>query len=186
MEGKINTAEYEKWKETHNCSVNHEGSASKMEMDGISEMFHRSEGLHETKYLNYIGYGDRKTFAGLLASPPYGEPVKKKECVGHVQKRMGTRLRNLKKKTKGLGGKGHGKLTAKLIDELTVYYRKAIRNSCNSITQMKRGIGQLSTTKFLRTISRNIKIVLQETVPGVHGKRRKLKTNCMNTDITLF
>lgn len=140
MTEKINTAEYEEWKETHNCSVNHEGSASKMEMDGISEMFHRSEGLHETKYLNYIGDGDSKTFAGLLASSPYGEPVKKKECVGHVQKRMGTRLRNLKKKTKGLGGKGHGKLTARLIDELTVYYGKAIRNSCHSITHMKRGI----------------------------------------------
>ncbi|XP_076666346.1 uncharacterized protein LOC143367955 [Andrena cerasifolii] len=66
--------------------------------------------------------------------------VDKRDFVEMYLKRIGTRLRNLKNKTKGLGGKGHGKLTAKLIDELTVYYRKAIRNSCNSITQMKRGI----------------------------------------------
>ncbi|KAJ8960473.1 hypothetical protein NQ318_013757 [Aromia moschata] len=32
--------------------------------------------------------------------------VMKKECVGHVEKRMGTRLRNAKKTNKGLGGRG--------------------------------------------------------------------------------
>ena len=32
--------------------------------------------------------------------------VVKKECVGHVQKRVGSALRKLKKENKGLGGKG--------------------------------------------------------------------------------
>ncbi|KAJ8936562.1 hypothetical protein NQ318_017028 [Aromia moschata] len=38
----------------------------------------------------------------------------KKECVGHVEKRMGTRLRNANKTNKGLGGRGPGKLTIKM------------------------------------------------------------------------
>lgn len=62
-------------------------------------------------------------------------PVLKKECVGHVQKRMGTRLRNLKKNTKGLGGKG--KLTRKLIDELSVYYGLAIRRNKDLVKKMR-------------------------------------------------
>ena len=34
-----------------------------------------------------------------------GNVIIKLECVGHYQKRMGTRLRNLKKKEKGLGAR---------------------------------------------------------------------------------
>ena len=44
--------------------------------------------------------------------------VQKKECVGHVQKRVGTRLRKLKKEVKGL----KGKLTEKVIDRLQNFY----------------------------------------------------------------
>ena len=73
-------------------------------------------------------------FFRVLKAAPYGSlEICKKECIGHVQNRMGTRLReivkkcvetvvkggNLKKK-KTLGGKC--KLTGKLIDKLTVYY----------------------------------------------------------------
>lgn len=91
-----------------------------MEVDTVVEMFERSETLHGIKYANYIGDGDSKTFKGIMEKNPYENfEVKKKECIDHVQKRMGTRLRNLKK-VKGLGGKG--KLTAKLIDQLTIYY----------------------------------------------------------------
>lgn len=60
-----------------------------------------------------------------------------KECIDHVQKRMGTRLRNVAK-TKKLSGRG--KLTGKLIDELTIYYGLAIRRHCNSIEDMKKAI----------------------------------------------
>ncbi|KAJ8942713.1 hypothetical protein NQ318_017012 [Aromia moschata] len=38
----------------------------------------------------------------------------KTECVGHVEKRMGTRLHNAKKTNKGFGGRGSGKLTIKM------------------------------------------------------------------------
>ncbi|KYQ60348.1 hypothetical protein ALC60_00756 [Trachymyrmex zeteki] len=58
-----------------------------MEVDGIVEMFSRSETLHGLKYCQYIGDGDSKTFKDIT--------VLKKECFDHVQKRMGTRLRTL-------------------------------------------------------------------------------------------
>lgn len=57
--------------------------------------------------MDYIGDGDSKTFKAISDAQPYGPNylVKKRECIGHVQKRMGTRLRNLKKQHK-LGGRG--------------------------------------------------------------------------------
>lgn len=111
-----NTEEYYEWLTEHeeNCSKNHEGSAGKMEVSAITEMFSRSEEEYGVKYGNYIGDGDSKTFKAILDLNPYGDDftVVKSECVGHVEKRMGTRLRNAKKLHK-LGGKG--KLTDALI-----------------------------------------------------------------------
>ncbi|EFN83769.1 hypothetical protein EAI_02753, partial [Harpegnathos saltator] len=49
----------------------------------------------------------------------------------HVQKRMGTRLRNLKKNVRGIGGRD--KLTGKLIDDLSLYFSLAIRKNHDSI-----------------------------------------------------
>ncbi|XP_029177754.1 uncharacterized protein LOC114945652 [Nylanderia fulva] len=140
-EKKVDTTEYEEWKTSHanECQANHEGSAGKMEVDAIIEMFQRSEQLHQVKYVNYIGDGDSKTFKGLLESQQVeNSSVKKKECIDHVQKRMGTRLCKLKNAMKGLGEKG--KLTAKLIDELSVYFGLAIRRNHNSIENMRREI----------------------------------------------
>lgn len=53
---KEGTAEYEEWVKTHNitCQMNHQGSAGKMEVDAIVEMFSRSETLHGIKYSNYM------------------------------------------------------------------------------------------------------------------------------------
>lgn len=154
---KLNTAEYEEWKEEHiesnQCSANHTGASGNMEVSSIIEMFKRSIVKHGLRYVNYIGDGDSKTYSGILKTKPYGEDfvVNKKECVGHVQKRMGTRLRDLVKKTveeKIVNGKkiqkktlsGKGKLTSKLIDKLTVYYGLAIRRNCESVEKMKDAI----------------------------------------------
>lgn len=97
---KTYTKEYEEWLEDHeeNCSKNHEGSAGKMEVDSMVEMFTKSEEKFSVKYGNYIGDGDSKTFKAILELNPYGDKltVVKNECIGHVQKRMGTRLRNLR------------------------------------------------------------------------------------------
>ncbi|XP_066248788.1 uncharacterized protein [Euwallacea similis] len=46
-----------------------------------------------------IGDGDSKTHSGIVKAAPYDNiTVNKKECIGHVQKRMGTRLCAVKKK----------------------------------------------------------------------------------------
>ncbi|XP_025263572.1 uncharacterized protein LOC112637650 [Camponotus floridanus] len=132
------TEKYKEWIETHEneCQANHEG---KMEVDAVIEMFQRSNSLHNLKYANYVGNGDSKIFKGIMDSEPYADlTVMKKECIDHVQKRMGTRLRNLKKNTKGLGGKG--KLTSKLIDELSIYYGLAIRRNHDSVEKMRNEI----------------------------------------------
>lgn len=51
---------------------------------------------------------------------------------------MDTQLRILKKTIKGLGGKG--KLTGKLIDELSLYYDLTIWRNSDSIEKMKNEI----------------------------------------------
>lgn len=137
----INTAQYQEWKATHeeHCLANHEGSAGKMEVDAMQKIFMRSVEKYGVKYINYIGDGDSKTYTGIINSNPYGgSKIIKKECVGHVQKRMGSRLRQCKKQNPGIGGRN--KLTAKLIDKLSVYYGLAIRRHNTSKDDMKKAI----------------------------------------------
>ena len=43
--------------------------------------------------MNYLGNGDFKT---ILDSKPYHIPINILPCVGHVKRRMGSRLRKLK------------------------------------------------------------------------------------------
>ena len=55
--------------------------------------------------------------------------VKSLECVGHVQKRVSCRLRDLNKRLKGLGWKD--KLVNTITDRLQNYYGIANRNKKN-------------------------------------------------------
>ena len=74
----------------------------------------------------YIEDGDSKTYKGILNVSSYGDPVvqkKRKECVGHVEKRMSRRLRNVKRTNKGVGGKGSGKLTESASLQYIMVYR---------------------------------------------------------------
>jgi hypothetical protein len=100
------------------------------------------------RYTHYIGDGDSKAHAEVLKNDPYpGLIVEKLECVGHVQKRVGNRLRKLKStdKTKLADGKtlgGKGRLTDKSINKLQNYYGIAVRKSTGStVYQMKKAIG---------------------------------------------
>jgi len=54
--GKEHDLEYEVWYDEHksHCTANHEGSAGKMEVDGVLEMFQRSVELHNVYYKYYI------------------------------------------------------------------------------------------------------------------------------------
>jgi len=138
---KTDSEEYLEWYETHKdeCSSNHTDSAGKMEVDAVKEMFSASEEKFGVRYLTYIGDGDSKTFKALLDLNPYTNeyPIRKSECVNHVEKRMGTRLRNVRKEKK-LGGKG--KLTENIIKKLTKYYGLAIMRSPESVDNMQRDI----------------------------------------------
>ncbi|XP_015187981.1 PREDICTED: uncharacterized protein LOC107072503, partial [Polistes dominula] len=94
---KLSTEEYKEWYAEHEdtCTANHSGSSGKMEVDSVIEMFQCSLKKLGVMYKNYIGDGDSKTYSGILKAAPYGDQeVVKKECIGHVQKRMGTRLRD--------------------------------------------------------------------------------------------
>ena len=61
--------------------------------------------------------------------------MEKLECIGHIQKRVGNRLRKFKKTIKGLGGKG--RLTDATIDKLQNYYGIAIRRNVGNLEGMK-------------------------------------------------
>ncbi|GFV08003.1 uncharacterized protein TNCV_4785341 [Trichonephila clavipes] len=68
-----------------------------------SIIFQRSETSRKACYTQYLGDGDSKGFLTIKEAKVYGDTeVEKLECVGHVQKRMGTRLRNILKMSKGI------------------------------------------------------------------------------------
>ncbi|GFT37990.1 uncharacterized protein TNCV_4763831 [Trichonephila clavipes] len=101
----------------HVCS-NYKGSAGNMEVVGAYRIF-----VRDVQYNEYYGDGDSKGYESVKNF--YGiNTVTKLECIGHIQKRIGGWLRQLKKTTKGLGGKR--KLTDKLIDKIQNYYGIAI------------------------------------------------------------
>ncbi|GFW93190.1 uncharacterized protein TNCV_3333501 [Trichonephila clavipes] len=137
---------HEEWKLKHqpHCVKNHIGSSSKMEVDGMKEIFQRSVPQRNAKYIKYIGDGDTKTFPELQRTAPYS--IEKVECVGHIQKRMGARLRKLKTMNRGKklsDGKsisGKNRLTDKFIDTITTYYGNAIRQNNRSVSDMRQAI----------------------------------------------
>ncbi|GFV29049.1 uncharacterized protein TNCV_4904221 [Trichonephila clavipes] len=107
----------------------------------------RSETSRKACYTQYLGDGDSKGFLTIKEAKVYGDTeVEKLECVGHVQKRMGTRLRNILKMSKGIklsDGKnisGRGRLTLKEMDSIQHYYGLAIRKNLSSVEDVKRAI----------------------------------------------
>ena len=90
--------EYHVWKTEDKCSINHKSSAGSMESAGAIEIFQQSINNHKLRYNNYIGDGDSSSFNKVVQSKSYGETfiINKLECVGHIQKRLGCRLRTLR------------------------------------------------------------------------------------------
>ena len=86
----------------HSCGANYSGSSPAMEAEGALRIWKRSVELLKLRYTTVISDGDSKTIKMLNDHKPYGEgiTIEKHECVGHVQKRMGKQLRELKSKTK--------------------------------------------------------------------------------------
>ena len=145
-EEKTSHAGYNEWKLNHKCLANHDKSSGAMESAGAVKMFARSINKNNLRYASYIGDGDTSSFNDVVNSKPYGDDVviDKKECIGHVQKRMGTRLRTLRQSKKGMtldDGKkmmGKGSLTDKSINTIQNYYGMAIRQNCENVYTMKK------------------------------------------------
>ena len=146
-------SKYIGWWEQHKskCTINHSGSSDKMETDGAIEMFTRSVEKNNLQYTTFIGDGDSNCFASVkkaLENAPehLSYNVEKEECVGHIQKRMGTALRNFKKKAKGTklsdgkGVSGQGRLTDDLINKIQNYYGQCIRNNKGDLNGMHNDI----------------------------------------------
>ncbi|GFV91924.1 uncharacterized protein TNCV_2975951 [Trichonephila clavipes] len=120
-----------------------------MESEGALRIFSRSLPNYNVRYVQYLGDGDSKGFLRVQESNIYGDefPVEKLECIGHVQKRMGARLRALKnnlKSTKLSDNKpisGRRRLTDAEILLLQKYYDLAIRrNVGKSVADMSKSI----------------------------------------------
>ncbi|GFY06471.1 uncharacterized protein TNCV_412211 [Trichonephila clavipes] len=93
--------------------------------------------MRKLQYVNFLGDGDSKGYASVKYI--YAKnTVAKYECIGHIQKRVGTKLRKLKFKRKDLGSRG--KLTVAFIDKLQNYYGIAIRDNVNNLQGMQRAV----------------------------------------------
>ena len=136
------------------CPKNHDGSAGSMEPAAMMTIFKRSVKTRGLRYTGYLGDGDSKSYSQIRdADPPIytgSKSVKKLECCGHVQKRMGKRLSDKVaehknksweedgKKYKGIGGVG--RLTQKAIKSIQGHYGAAIRSNVGNVPGMKKAI----------------------------------------------
>lgn len=115
-----------------------------MEGIGTQQIFMLSENSYNHRFIKYLGDGDSNSCSSIVASKPYRiTEIQKLECINHVHKHMGVRLRRLKKKCEGnnledeksLSGKN--RLTQKKINQIQFYYGKAIKEIENDLEVMK-------------------------------------------------
>ncbi|GFV92022.1 uncharacterized protein LOC100901629 [Trichonephila clavipes] len=84
-----------------NYKENHFGNSGSMKVSGAIEIFQRSESLHSMQYTKFLADGDARAYKTVNEMQPYGDiGIEKLDCVGYVEKWMGTRLRALKLKIK--------------------------------------------------------------------------------------
>ncbi|GFT17760.1 CCHC-type domain-containing protein [Trichonephila clavipes] len=157
------------WQRRGYSSLNGCGSAGNMEVVGAYRIFERSN-VRNVQYNEYYGDGDSKGYESVKNF--YGiNTVTKLECIGHVQKRVGGRLRQLKKTTKGLGGKN--KLTDKLINRIQNYYGIAIRSNVDSIK---------GTLTWLETFTSEKTVSKDTSVTEIEIKLKKIEQLQINPD----
>ena len=144
-----------------------------MEAEAAPILWGRSEEQHRLRYTTFIGDGDSKGFTAVTNASPYGPDVaiEKEECVGHVQKRVGTNLRKLKKELSGkklsdnktIGGRG--RLTDGMIDSLQNYYGMAVRANAGDLQAMSRAIW----ASLMHRVSTDEKPQHQYCPPGIES-----------------
>ena len=95
--------EFQEFREAHKdqCTSNYSGTSQSIKSSGAIDVWRRSIATHNLAYGTYIGDGDSSSFKNLIQSDLYnGEvPIRKEECIGHVQKRL---KRRPMKKSPGL------------------------------------------------------------------------------------
>ncbi|GBM36699.1 hypothetical protein AVEN_221966-1 [Araneus ventricosus] len=143
------------------CNSNFRGSSGMMEVKGACNIFKRSLTFHNARYTKFLGGGDSKAFEAIAKENIYGDEfqVGRLECIGHVMKRMGSRLRRLKEKMKGqvlsdskrLSGKN--RLTDSQIDKIQNYYGLAIRRNLNCVHAMCQATGSAYKYKNNRLVA---------------------------------
>jgi hypothetical protein len=77
------------------------GTSGGMEAEGAVKLFERSV-ARNVMYTEYLGDGDCNGYEAVINSQPYGPDIaiNKLECIGNVQKMMGTRIRTYIEKKK--------------------------------------------------------------------------------------
>ena len=134
----MSTEEFNIWIKTHECNSNHTKSSGSMEAAEATEIFNRSISKHDLIYHEYLGDGDNSSYKEVVDSKPYVDYSiipEKLECVGHIQKRLGTRLRTKFKDYKCTATRlsDAGKLTEKTINSMQNSYGKSIRRNSNEL-----------------------------------------------------
>ncbi|XP_014670060.1 PREDICTED: uncharacterized protein LOC106811052 [Priapulus caudatus] len=115
-----------------------------MEAQGAKILWERSVEKYGLRYTTFVGDGDSSAFTMIEKCIPYRAlcTVHKEECIGHIQKRMGSRLRKLvtdnkgEKLSDGKGLTGAGRLTHKAIDSFQTFYGKALRQNKGDVAAM--------------------------------------------------
>ncbi|XP_077511721.1 uncharacterized protein LOC144122078 [Amblyomma americanum] len=134
---------YLTWKENHVCQKNSEKKAGEMEVEAGLILFQRSLQQNNLRYTTVLSDGDSRTFLALQEAKVYGFiPINKEECINHVQKRMGTALRNLVAKHRDSPDRisGKGRLTGDLITKLTSYYGWAVKSHSGDVEAMHKAV----------------------------------------------
>lgn len=128
--GDKGTDEYKVWKDAHasSCQVNHHGSSEEMEAVATTEVFNRSIEKRQLKYTTFVGDGDSSPFGRVrdAMKAKYGDDyiVQKEECVGHVQKRLGSAIRQHNNSKKGQKRPVSGSRTGALTIAFSLMHQK--------------------------------------------------------------
>ena len=73
------------------CKLNHNNSSGAVESAGAVDIFCCSLSINKLIYNGYLGDGNSSSFVDAKPYVVYNIDPEKYECVGHVQKRLGTR-----------------------------------------------------------------------------------------------
>lgn len=125
------------------CGKNHKGSSGSMEAEGAKAIVKKIFDDNHVKITKYLGDGDSRAFGRVkqqIGELDLDWTIEKLECANHIAKRIGARLREAVKKIKGLGGRGGGKLTVAVINQIQRYYTWIIYSSEGNVELMQKRI----------------------------------------------